>query len=66
MSLEEDDPLVDEWTLIVPCEQHPAVFVATDGVAGGGDGELPYTWALSRDPEVVHACAQALAERPAG
>lgn len=41
------------------CERHPASFVATDGVRGR-DGALPYTWALSRGPEAVHACAGAL------
>ena len=58
--LDDDDPIVDQWSLVMPCEQHPAVFVATDGVSGGGDGALSYTWAVSRDPQVVHACASAL------
>jgi hypothetical protein len=58
--LDDDDPVVDEWSLVLPCEQHPAVFVATDGVPGGGDGALSYTWALSRDPQVVQACTRAL------
>ena len=60
ISLDDDDALVDQWSLVVPCADHPAVFVATDGVPGGGDGEQPYTWAISRDPEVVQACAEAL------
>lgn len=59
-SLDDDDPIVDEWNLVLPCEGHPAVFVATDGVPGGGDGAMSYTWALSREPTVVHACAEAL------
>ena len=60
IALDDDDPLVDQWTLVVPSVEHPVVFVATDGVPGGADGDLPYTWATSRDPEVVDACAQAL------
>ena len=60
-SLDDDDPVVDQWCLVMPCEQHAAVFVASDGVPGGGDGDRPYAWALSRDPDLVHACAQALA-----
>ena len=60
VSLDDDDPVVDQWSLVMPCEQHPAVFVATDGVLGGGDGALSYTWALSRDPDVVRECADAL------
>lgn len=60
VALDDDDPVVDQWSLVLPCEGHPAVFVATDGVPGGGDGALSYTWALSRDPELVHLCARAL------
>lgn len=60
ISLDDGDPLVDEWSLVVPSQEHPVVFVATDGVPGGSDGQRPYTWAVSRDPEVVRACAQAL------
>lgn len=58
--LDDESPLADEWSLVMPCAQHPAVFVATDGVPGGADGASPYTWALSRDPEVVDRCARAL------
>jgi hypothetical protein len=60
VAVDDDEPVVDEWSLVMPCEQHPAVFVATDGVPGGADGALSYTWALSRDPDVVRACAHAL------
>jgi len=63
VSLDDDDPLVDQWCLVVPSEEHPAVFVATDGVLHGGDGQRPYTWATSRDPEVVRECALALGIR---
>lgn len=59
-SLDDDEPVVDEWSLVMPCEQHPAVFVASDGVPGGGDGARPYEWAVSRDPDVVDACVRAL------
>ena len=60
VALDDDDPLVDQWCLVAPCADHPVVFVATDGVPGGADGGQPFTWAMSRDPEVVTACAQVL------
>ena len=63
VALDDDDPLVDQWTLVVPSPEHPVVFAATDGVSGGADGEMPFTWAYSRDPEVVDACALALGLR---
>jgi len=60
VALDDDDPLVDQWSLVVPALEHPVVFVATDFVPGGGDGGMPFSWATSRDPEVVQACAHAL------
>ena len=66
VALDDDDPLVDQWALVVPSVEHPVVFVATDGVPGGADGDMPYTWATSRDPEVVEACARALDLRGSG
>ncbi len=62
--LDDSDPLVDEWSLVLPSERRPVVFVATDGVPRGGDGARPYTWAVSRDPEVVRDCAVALGITP--
>lgn len=58
VALSDDDPLVDEWTVVLPSEQHPVVFAATDcQVTGVADLERPFSWAVSRDPEVVRACA---------
>jgi len=66
IALDEDDPLVDQWTLVVPALEHPVVFVATDGVSGGADGAQPFTWATSRDPEIVRECARVLDVRGTG
>lgn len=60
ISLEDDDLLVDEWSVVLPCREHPVVFVATDSVPGGADGAKPFTWSTSRDPDLVRACAELL------
>ena len=60
VALDDDDPLVDEWTVVVPGE-HPVVFAATDlGLTDCADDERCFRYAVSRDPEVVAACARAL------
>ena len=67
IALSDDDPLVDEWTVVLPSPQHPVVFAATDcGLTGIPDLERPFCFAVSRDPEVVEACAQVLGIPPPG
>lgn len=60
VALDDDDPLVDEWTVVVP-GPHPVVFAATDlGLTDCDDDERCFRYAVSRDPQVVAACARAL------
>jgi hypothetical protein len=58
--LDEDDPLVDEWVVVLPGDD-PVVFAATDlGVSDCEDRDRCFAYAVSRDPELVEACAHAL------
>ncbi len=52
--LDEDDPLVDEWTMVLPCPGGPVVFAATDL------GAERWTWSQSEDPDVVAECGRLL------
>ena len=64
VALSDDDPLVDEWTVVLPCPQHPVVFAATDCGLDVPDAERAFCWAVSRDPEVVSECARLLGLEP--
>jgi hypothetical protein len=58
--LDDDDPLVDEWSIVVPGER-PVAFAGTDlHVADVTDDDRSFRYAVSRDPAVVAACARAL------
>jgi hypothetical protein len=60
VALADDDPLVDEWCVVVP-GQRPVVFAATDlGRTDCSDDDRCFRYAVSRDPQVVQACARAL------
>ena len=60
VSLDEDDPLVDEWTVVLPGAD-PVVFAATDlRVQGCEDEDRCFSYGVSRDPEVVEACGRLL------
>ncbi len=61
VALDDDDRLVDEWTVVLPHPHAPVVFSATDCYSPTDDDlERAFCWAISRDPEVVAACAAAL------
>jgi DICT domain-containing protein len=61
VALDDDDPLVDEWVIVLPSPSAPVVFAATDlDEPCDSDSERCFLFAVSRDPEVVEACAQAL------
>jgi len=65
VALDDDEPLVDEWVVVVPGRQ-PVALAATDlGPTGGPDDDRAFAYAVSRDPQVVAACAQALGLPPA-
>jgi DICT domain-containing protein len=62
VDLEEDDPLVDEWVVVLHSRERPAVLVATDlRQAYDLDLDRDFTYATSSDPEVVATCADLLA-----
>ena len=62
VDLAEDDPLVDEWVVVVPSPVLPAVLTATDlHQPGTDDLDRDFTYAASSDPDVVAACAELLA-----
>ena len=65
VALDDDDPLVDEWAVVVPGPL-PVAFAATDlGTLGGADADRAFLYAVSRDPQVVADCARALGVPPA-
>ena len=60
VSLEEDDPLVDEWTVVLPGAD-PVVFAATDlRTPGCEDEDRCFSYGVSRDREVVEECGRLL------
>jgi hypothetical protein len=67
VDLAEDDPLVDEWVVVLQSPSRPAVLAATD-LRGPGtvDLERDFAYATSCDPDVVAACADLLAGSRAG
>jgi len=62
VDLDDDDPLVDEWIVVLPSAEHPLVLAATDlRSPDAADLDRSFTYATSSDPEVVSACADLLA-----
>ncbi len=59
VSLDDDDPLLDEWAIVVPSAE-PVVMAAVDLRSDGEDLERRFLYAVSRDPDVVHECARLL------
>jgi hypothetical protein len=60
VSLDEDDPLVDEWTVVLPGVE-PVVFAATDlRTPGCEDDDRCFSYGVSRDPALVLACGRLL------
>ena len=60
VALEEDDPLVDEWVVVLPGAD-PVVFAATDlRIAGCADDDRCFSYGVSRDRELVDACGRLL------
>lgn len=59
IALSEDDPLVDEWVVVVPGPE-PVVFAATDLGNTGCDDDRCFSYAVSHDPEVVASCGRLL------
>ena len=59
VSLDDDDPQLDEWAIVIPSRQ-PVVMAAVDLRSSGEDLERRFLYAVSRDPDVVHECARLL------
>ena len=60
ISLDEDDPLVDEWVVVLPGRE-PVVFAATDlGDTDCHDDDRCFRYGVSYDPELVNACGRLL------
>jgi len=66
VDLLEDDPLVDEWCVVLGSERTPTAFAATDlRVLGAPETERAFVWAVSHDPDVVQECTRLLSTSPA-
>ena len=62
VDLDDEDPLVDEWVVVLQSSQRPSVLAATDlHRPHEVDLERDFAYATSSDPEVVAACADMLA-----
>ncbi len=60
IALDEEDPLVDEWVVVLP-GANPVVFAATDlKVPDCDDGDRCFSYGVSRDHEVVEGCGRLL------
>ena len=60
VELDDDDPLVDEWVVVVPGAD-PVVLAATDLHEPGDDDDgRAFTVGVSRDPHVVASCGRLL------
>lgn len=68
VALDEDDPLVDQWTvLFVGAEQTVCLAAQDQRDDAGALSYASYAWAQTSDPEVVRAVARRLgAQSPAG
>ncbi len=60
VDLPEDDPLVDEWVVVLPGPE-PYVMAATDlRTPGCEDSDRCFSYGVSRDPHVVAGCGRLL------
>ena len=60
VALDDDDPLVDEWVVVVPGPA-PVVLAATDlGGTGVPDEDRAFTYGVCHDPHVVAGCGRLL------
>jgi hypothetical protein len=60
VALDDDDPLVDEWIVVLPGPA-PVVLAATDlRIPDCDDGDRCFSYGISREPEVVEECARLL------
>jgi hypothetical protein len=58
--LDDDDPLVDEWTVVLP-GRNAVVFAATDlGNTDCDDDDRCFRYGISSDPAIVDGCGRLL------
>ena len=58
--LDDDDPLVDQWVVVLP-GRDPVVLAATDRrLADCDDADRSFSYAISSDPHVVASCGRLL------
>ena len=61
VSLDDDDPLVDVWSMVLLHPRRPVALAALDLYEEGvTDSARPFRVAVTRDPETVQACGRAL------
>ena len=61
IDLDEDDPLVDLWCVVLPSPTRPAVLAATDlRVPDEADLDRSFRYALTEDPQAVAECVRLL------
>jgi DICT domain-containing protein len=60
VALDDEDPLVDEWVVVLPGRE-PVVLAATDLHDDGcADDARSFTYGISHDPHVVAGCGRLL------
>jgi hypothetical protein len=60
VALDEEDPLVDEWVVVLPGSE-PVVLAATDlRTSNCADSDRSFTYGVSHDPHVVASCGRLL------
>lgn len=60
IGLDDDDPLADEWVVVLPGAD-PVVFAATDlGHSDCDDDDRCFAYGISHDPHVVASCGRLL------
>ncbi len=60
VALDDDDPLVDEWVVVLTGPE-PVVMAATDlGDIDCADSDRCFTYGVSHDPHVVASCGRLL------
>lgn len=60
VALDDDDPLVDEWVVVLPGDA-PVVLAATDlHTTEVDDDARAFSYAVSHDPHVVASCGRLL------
>ena len=63
VDLDEDDPLVDQWCVVMAGGARPVVLAAIDlDVGSAPEQDRCFHYAISHDPLVVAACLVALTE----